>query len=183
MELHLEFQYEGIRVRTDFSTRPPRLTPQHLESLWLSSADLPIPFTGLKELLLMKLTMREKDYPIVGELARRLKNVDERLLFSRSARDLLQIAKDNPHAVDQLIASRPLLSRIKDGEDAVAAALDAERRSFMKADEARLATYQKAAQPWESAWPALAPKISNLSLSQAHAVICDAAFPLLPTTL
>ena len=31
---HLEFQRHGLRIRTDFVTRPPRLAPADLAALW-----------------------------------------------------------------------------------------------------------------------------------------------------
>lgn len=180
---HLEFHRDGFRVRTDFFTRPPRLTPQQLDNLWQAAADVPIPFTGLKELALMKMTMREKDYPIIGELARRIANIDDQLLFSRSARDLIDLAIANPDATSRMAAIRPLLSKISEGEDILAAALDAERRALMKADEARLARFQSASLPWESAWPGLSDDLAGLPLQQAHETMCAAALEHLPTTV
>jgi hypothetical protein len=180
---HLEFHHHGIRVRTDFFTRPPRLTESHLASLWQAALNTPIPYTGLKELALMKMTMREKDYPIIGELARRFDDIDDQLLFSRSARDLVALAASHPEVITRLMSQRPLLAKAADGEDALAVALDAERRTLMKADEARLSRYQNAAQPWESAWPCLSSEISHLPLPQAHENLCAAALNLLPTTL
>ena len=89
---HLEFNYQGIRARTDFFTRPPRLTPEQLAAMWTQADHETMPFVELKELALLKMTMREKDYPILGELARRLENIEDQLLLSRSARDLIRLA-------------------------------------------------------------------------------------------
>ena len=44
----------------------------------------------------MKMTMREKDYPIIGELARRIENIDDQILLSRSPRDLIRLTVNTP---------------------------------------------------------------------------------------
>ncbi len=176
---HFEFRHDGLRVRTDFFSRPPRLQQSDLERLWTDSASQEMPFTGMRELVLMKMTMREKDYPIIGELARRLESIDDQFLFSRSPRDLIALAEN--HAIPSaILASRPLLEKIQDGEDVLAAALDHERRQMMKADEARLAHYKAASESWEAAWPSLAKEISSLPLQAAHQRIAAAAETLLP---
>jgi hypothetical protein len=176
---HFEFRHDGLRVRTDFFSRPPRLQPSDLDRLWTASASQEIPFAGVRELVLMKMTMREKDYPIIGELARRLESIDDQFLFSRSARDLIALAENHP-IPPAILTSRPLLEIIREGEDALAAALDHERRQMMKADEARLSSYKAASESWEVSWPSLAKEISSLPLDAAHERIVAAAETLLP---
>jgi len=180
---HLEFHYQGIRARTDFFTRPPRLTPEQLAAMWTQADHETMPFVELKELALLKMTMREKDYPILGELARRLENIEDQLLLSRSARDLIRLANAHPEITKHLHASRPLLAEISAGEEVLATALDAERRSLIRADEARLSRYQQAVVPWEAAWPSLATAIANRPLSEAHEMMCAAAAHSLPTVI
>jgi hypothetical protein len=180
---HLEFRHEGLRVRTDFFSRPPRLTPQHLDGIWAAAESAELPFTGLRELALMKMTMREKDYPIIGELARRMECLEDQLLFSRSARDLLRLAADFPETAAKLVSQRPVLAKIREGEDKLAAALDAERRVLIKADETRLTRYQHAAARWETAWPAISTAIAGRSLPEAHQRLCESAAGLLPTAV
>ena len=180
---HLEFQHQGIRVRTDFFTRPPRLSPTQLASLWKRVEHEDLPFAELKELALMKMTLREKDYPILGELARRLENIEDQLIFSRSARDLIRLTTTHPEISKQLFSRRPLLAKANDGEDALAAALDSERRDLIRADEQRLEVYQKSLAAWESAWPGLATAISNRPLPAAHELMCAAALQSLPTSI
>ena len=128
----------------------------------------------------MKMTMREKDYPIIGELARRLENIEDQLLFSRSARDLIKLVSLHPESTALLTPSRPLLAHAGLGEDALAIALDAERRSLMKTDETRLVGYKSACLAWEAAWPQLTQEISNLPLQLAHQRMCAAALDHLP---
>lgn len=176
---HFEFHHQGYRVRTDFFTRPPRLTESELTRLWQQSEGRDLPFTGIRELVLMKMTMREKDYPIIGELARRLESIEDQFLFSRSARDLIALAQQHP-IPPAILAARPLLENLANGEDALAAALDAERRNMIKADEARLARYQTASKSWETEWPSLAKKIHSLPLIEAHQHLVAAAEIHLP---
>ncbi|NJK90782.1 MAG: hypothetical protein HC904_02470 [Blastochloris sp.] len=83
---HLEFRDEPLRVRTDFFTRPPRLSPAVLSELWQTQQNCNPPFVGLRELAELKKTNREKDYAVIGELARKLISVEDQLLYSRSAR-------------------------------------------------------------------------------------------------
>jgi len=176
---HFEFRHDDYRARTDFFTRPPRLQPSDLDQLWQNSVGAEIPFTGIRELALMKMTMREKDYPIIGELARRLESIEDQFLFSRSTRDLIELAAKHPVPAG-VLAARPLLKTIGAGEDSLAAALDHERRQLIKADEARLARYKAASQAWEAAWPALANEIASLPLLKAHQRIVAAAEIHLP---
>jgi len=44
----------------------------------------------------MKLTDRERDYAVIGELARIMPDPADQLRFSRSARDLIVLAEKHP---------------------------------------------------------------------------------------
>src|SRR5215208_1649833 len=69
---HFEFtDSEGRRVRCDFLSRPPRMSPEDVASLFAE------PRRGMlvvevEPLIRMKQTQRAKDYPVIGELARLL---------------------------------------------------------------------------------------------------------------
>ncbi len=128
----------------------------------------------------MKKTRREKDYAVIGELARRMEDPRDRLLYSRSARDLVSIAADHPDTVRELVAQRPLLKKTTAGRDRLEEALDAERRSLIHADEKRLDRYMRCAEQWASAWPAVAKEIAGCPLEEAHSYIIDRAEGLLP---
>lgn len=179
---HLEFRTpDGLRVRTDFFTRPPRLSEDAIAALWRSQEGASIPFVGLRDLALMKMTQREKDYSIIGELARSLDTPADQLRFSRSARDLVRCARDHPQEAGRIREVRPLLEAALMGdEEAVAVALDAERRSLMRMHEARLAHFQHAALPWAAGWSAVEVASSSLPLADAHAKLCSHAERLLP---
>lgn len=181
---HFEFMYEGIRVRTDFVTRPPRLDADALERLWSgASSSSPVPHAQPKELADMKKTDREKDYAVIGELARLMEDPVDQFIYSRSARDLMELAKCHADLLPSLIKRRAVLKVVSRGRDALEAALDAERREMMRANERRLERYMQAAQPWADAWPETQAGMTGLSLDKAHEIMVKSAQTRLPFNL
>jgi hypothetical protein len=179
---HFEFRSGPLRVRTDFVTRPPRLSPEDLAVLWRQQEGQPFPVVGVRELCELKKTNREKDFAVIGELARRLENPRDQLLFSRSVRDLAWLAERHPDLVAGLVALRPALRAIARGVDALETALDAERRHLMHANEARLQVYAGAAAAWRDAWPGVEAETEGLPLKIAHERIVRRAEEILPFT-
>lgn len=179
---HLEHRRGRLRLRTDFVSRPPRLSPDELARLWQDAAGDDVPVVGLAPLATLKKTNREKDYAVIGELARRMEEPRLQLLFSRSARDLLRLAEAHAELVDDLAGQRPVLLRIGDGRDALEQALDAERRSLIRANEKRLLGYREAIQAWSEIWPEVAAEIAERPLMEAHAIVVARAEGVLPWT-
>lgn len=180
---HFEIRGEGnLRLRADFVSRPPRLSAEDLEELWRNPVELEVPVVGLEHLAELKKTNREKDYAVLGELARLMPNPRAQLLYSRSGRDLLELASRHPELVAELRPTRTLLALIPEGRDAVERALDEERRVLMRANEARLHLYEREASAWASGWTELQRTIAEQPLRQAHAVLVDAASRSLPET-
>lgn len=177
---HFEFQHELLRVRTDFVTRPPRINAENLTAMWREQEHYGFPFTNIRDLIELKKTNREKDYAVIGELSRLLTDVSEQLLLSRSAKDLIQLAKTHGDLVSQLVTKRPLLNEISSGIDKLEAALDAERRALMHKNENRLAVYMEAAEEWVNVWPKVAKEIAMLPLLDAHSVVAERAAGVLP---
>ncbi len=131
---HFEFRTPELRVRTDFVTRPPRLGAESLDRLW--KGELKTPVLGVTDLAEIKKTNREKDYAVIGELARLMESPREQMLFSRSARDLLQLTQGNPELANELAACRPLLRvAAAAGLARLEEALDSERRDLIHANE------------------------------------------------
>lgn len=180
---HFEYWHEGLRLRTDFVTRPPRLSAQDRDRLWRDADTSGGDVIGLEPLALIKLTRREKDYAVIGELARRMDDPRSQLLYSRSSRDLLRIAGEHPEALAGLLPKRPLLAHVAEGRDALEEALDRERRTFMRTDEARLARYRAAAEAWASAWPGVSRQIEARPLPDAHRIVTSCAEGVLPFAL
>lgn len=177
---HFEFLLDGIRVRTDFVTRPPRLSADTIKRLWSELAATSIPHVGPRELAEMKKTDREKDYAVIGELARLMENPSDQLLYSRSARDLIELADQYPEILSSLSDHRPLLKAVSQGRRALEVLLDAERRNFMRLNEERLNRYMKAAQPWADNWPTTQKAMRGSSLEEAHNLMVNRAQNILP---
>ncbi len=179
---HLEFQHDGMRIRTDFVTRPPRINERKLERIWqeVAPSSSSVPYVNADQLAEMKKTNREKDYVVIGELARRMSCPKDQLLYSRSARDLLALSTQYPDYVDELCAKRPLLVQIEKGREVLEEALDAERRQFIRKNEERLMTYLTAAQPWQAGWPELVRQLRTLPLIEAHNLMVERAENVLP---
>ncbi len=178
---HLEFRSRELRVRTDFFTRPPRISAADLARLWREQEGRDPPFVDVVMLAELKKTNREKDFAVIGELARLMTDPREQLLYSRSARDLLELARRHPDLLRELAPRRALLGQIGPDREAVETALDSERRSLMRANELRLQAYRSASQRWAEAWPDLERRTAGLPLPAAHAVLAARAKDLLPT--
>src|SRR5207302_10272747 len=131
---HFEFRQDHLRVRTDFVTRPPRIDSATLTRLWRETNSRQ-PVVGAAALAEIKKTNREKDYAVIGELARLLPGPREQLLYSRSARDLLTLAQAHCDLIEELSIKRPLLKNIAAGQARLEETLDAERRSLMRENE------------------------------------------------
>ncbi len=176
---HLEFQHNGMRVRTDFVSRPPRISQTEVEEIWASSYS-GIPKVDVCKLAEMKKTNREKDYAVIGELARIMDKPESQILHSRSARDLRDLSCEYPDLVKELSQQRPVLATVGLGIEQLETALDAERRQMIHANEARLLRYMNSAEEWAAAWPQIAKDIKNLTLKKAHNLMTERAGKLLP---
>ena len=177
---HFEFHDGFIRVRTDFVTRPPRIGERDLAALWREQAASAIPVVDPRRLIELKKTNREKDYAVIGELARLLDDPREQLLASRSARDIMALVAAHPVLATELAATRPALALGGGGIEALEAALDAERRALIRANEQRLRRYLTAADAWAARWPSVEAEIAGLPISRAHEIVAARATVVLP---
>lgn len=178
---HLEYAEQGLRVRCDFVSRPPRLDAARLGSLWNSAAgDTPV--VGIDDLIELKKTDRERDYVIIGALAQRISDPLAELLASRSPTRLAALALAHPGLLPTAALTRPLLGQLAAAdEDAIASLLDRERRDLMRLNRERLAAYQRAAEPWRQLWPSLGPALAGQPLAEQHRIMSDEARRCLPT--
>jgi hypothetical protein len=177
---HFEFRREALRLRTDFVSRPPRIDPAQLARMWKEAEASGNEVVGLEPLAAMKLTNRDKDYAVVGELARLMPDPGSRFLYSRSSRDLIQLAQEYPEELAEASRQRPLLARIAEGREVLEELLDRERRQLIRANEERLARYQSAAEGWAETWPRVQQQIEGLPLLDAHRLIIASAEGVLP---
>jgi len=177
---HFEFRHGELRVRTDFFTRPPRIGADELRRMWKDQEGRDPPFTDARILAEMKKTGREKDYPFIGELARRMSEPRDRLLYSRSADDLHELARLHPGLTRELAVQRPLLGHIGADRRALAEAIQHEMLDLMERDEQRLAAYRKASSAWADHWPTFERELERLPLHAAHTQMVARAQRLLP---
>ena len=133
-----------------FFTRPPRISQADLARIWQEQAGRGIPFLDPPDLAAMKKTNRERDYAVIGELARLMEDVELQIRYSRSARDLLSLANQHADLVARVAETRPALASVAKGRNALEVALDAERRDLIRQNEARLAASVHAASRWYS---------------------------------
>ena len=177
---HFEFRRGGLRVRADFFTRPPRISQTELESIWQEQEGHNPPYIDLVNLAEMKKTNRERDYAVIGELARRMVGVQDQFLYSRSARDLIILAERKPGIAERLAEKRPVLRSIPKGLERLEEALDNERRNLIHANEARLAIYIRGSERWSTIWPDLETRMRACSLLDAHELMVKSAEGVLP---
>ncbi len=177
---HVEFRERDLRVRTDFFTRPPRVSAGELARLWKEQEGRDPPFTDARTLAAMKLSDRLRDYAFVGELARRMLDPRDQLLFSRSADDLAELARRFPDLARELGGERPLLSKVGSGRRKLAEAIQLEMLDLMEVNEALLSAYRTASARWSEIWPTLAREIDGLTLAEAHARLTARAPGVLP---
>ena len=177
---HFEFRQDLLRVRTDFVTRPPRLSSDRVAAMWREHEREEIPFAGVRDLVNLKKTNREKDYAVIGELARLMPDPGDQMLASRSARDLIRLEAEHPDLLAGLIAQRPVLAEVSAGRDRLEAGLDEERRMLIRANEERLRAYMEAAEPWAAVWPAVEREMAGMPLCEAHQVMVSRAEGTLP---
>lgn len=169
---HLEFfDPEGRRIRCDFVSRPPRVSGQALERLFADEGGQGPAVVGVESLIRMKRTQRAKDYPVIGELARRLPPQEEIELTTDPDR-ILELAQEHGES-----SSRPAVLKARRGEGrrAVVVALAEEIDDLQLEDQARVRAYARAAAPYLRE----ARKL-DLSLPEGHRRLCELAERLLP---
>lgn len=177
---HFEFRHNGLRVRTDFFSRPPRISSERLKQLWKEHEISALPFVNVTDLADLKKTNREKDYAVIGELARLMSNPRQQLLYSRSARDILNLVEKFPELIAELAKQRPLLSHTHSGREKLEELLDKEKRALIRQNENRLALYLKTAEKWTAKWPSIEKKLSDIPILDAHRMFTEEAEGVLP---
>lgn len=177
---HFEFRRESLRLRTDFVARPPRIASERLARMWQDAEATGNEVVGVEPLAALKLTNRDKDYAVVGELARLMPDPRSQLLYSRSGRDLIQLAQEHPAELTEAIRARPLLAQIVEGREVLEELLDRERRALIRANEERLARFLSASEGWAAVWSSIQREVEGLSLLDAHRLIISRAEGILP---
>lgn len=177
---HFEWIEDGLRLRTDFVTRPPRMSPERLAVLWEEAGDLPAPVLPPTDLIALKRTQRMKDYPFIGSLARMLPDPADRLRHSRSAAEISGLIGEHPELAAELSRERPLLAKADADVETLESELDAEMRAAMRADAARMRRYAAALEPWAAWMRNHRDTWEELPLPEAHQNLVEAAKGVLP---
>lgn len=173
---HFElFDPQGRRIRCDFVSRPPRVSPDEVVTLFSSPREHePMLVVGLEPLIRMKQTQRAKDYPVIGELARLL-SPEKELELTTDPDRVLALAP--AHGRDS--GRSPVrVARAGGSREDVVIALAREADRLQQEDRARLEKYRRASEPYLRELQAA--RIGDLALPDAHERICEIAEQLLP---
>ena len=173
---HFEFfDTRRRRVRCDFFSRPPRLAPERLDALFAASAPTgQLSVVDVESLIRMKQTQRAKDYPVIGELARRLPPVDELALTTDPDR-ILELAAEHGKT-----SRRPAVRAAVEGRGrlAVVVALAEETDRLQQRDRARVERYDRASMAYRAEVRRL--ERQDLQLPAGHDRLLEIAERLLP---
>lgn len=174
---HFEFFDEKQRrIRCDFVSRPPRVLPASLASLFHDASGNRLVAVDAESLILMKQTQRAKDYAVIAELAALLPPEREIELTTDPDRVLALAAAGASSRRPAVVAA---LSGA--GRRAVVTALAEETDELQQQDAARLDAYEKAARPYLAECRAV--RLAELPLREAHARLCEIAERRLPAVV
>ncbi len=177
---HFEYQERELRVRTDFVSRPARISAARRAALWKDAAGSSLPVVPIPDLIAIKRTLRDRDYAIIGGLALGLKRPEEVLRLSTAPIALEKAVREHAQLAAQLAAERPLLTALLQDPARIRQGLMEERLAWMEADRRRIATYSAALAPWAARWQRIAPELSRLPLRRAHERLMVEAAGMLP---
>ncbi len=175
---HFEFLDEASRrVRCDFFSRPPRIEAHALARMFEASGEMEgdLAVVDLESLILMKRTQRAKDYPVIAEIARRLRPELE-----------IEFTTD-PDRILELIAqgyssSRPaVLDAINEGRAGLIAALATEIDEARRRDASRFRAYLSTAEPYLREFQRR--RLGSLPLADAHPLVVQLAEEFLPESI
>jgi len=173
---HFEYVDERERrIRCDFVSRPPRVSPDAIASMFRGpAAQQDFPVVDLETLIRIKQTGRAKDYAVIGELARQLPP-DEEIEWTTDVDRILDLAITAGGR-----SSRPSVRAAHGGAGraAVVSALAQEIDELQQADRRRLAMYQRAGEPYLNEFRRM--RLERLPLERAHEEACRLAEALLP---
>ena len=172
---HFEFfDAAKRRLRCDFVSRPPRISPPAIQAMFQTSTGESLLVVDREALILLKQTRRAKDYAVIGEVARQLPP-NEEIAWTTDVDRILALAPADGDA-----SSRPSVRAALNGEgrSAVVSALAQEIDQMQQADRERLAVYERAAEPYLEEFRRM--DLNRLPLARAHDEACRLAEALLP---
>jgi hypothetical protein len=173
---HFEFADERARrIRCDFFSRPPRVTPARLREMFDASASAErLRVVDPETLVRMKQTQRAKDYPAIAEIARLLAGGRE-LLYTTDPDRILALARSIEAAVD-----RPSVRAAREsaGRERVVVELAREIDQMQQRDRARVERYVAASTRYLDEFRRA--RVDEMALPEAHQAACALAGEWLP---
>ncbi len=172
---HFEFfDAAERRLRCDFVSRPPRISPSAIQAMFQKAPGEDLLVVGREALIRLKQTGRAKDYAVIGEVARQLPP-NEEIAWTTDVDRILKLTASAGGA-----SSRPSVRAALNGEgrSAVVAALAGEIDEMQQADQKRLAVYERAAGPYLAEFRRIG--FNRLPLARAHEEACRLAEAMLP---
>ena len=172
---HFEFlDAAGRRLRCDFVSRPPRISPAAREAAFHQATGDDLRVVDRETLIRLKQTGRAKDYAVIGELARQFPPHEE-IAWTTDVDRILALAPAVGGA-----SSRPSVRTAFNGEGrtAVVSALAQEIDELQQADRQRLAVYERAAERYLAEFRRMG--LNRFPLARAHEKACRLAEALLP---
>jgi hypothetical protein len=169
---------DGTRCRFDFVTRPPRIGQERLVRLWQEVDGGAPAVVPRLDLILLKQTLRLKDYAFIGALATQLPDPVDQVRWTLDPEHLNAVLQQHPDLTARLPELRPACAGVTPGAEALAAAIDAEIRVLRRCDERRIQAYATAMAPWAAIFRSL--DLDAQPLAEAHRHCCAAAMGILP---
>jgi hypothetical protein len=174
---HFEFLDEKRRrVRCDFVSRPPRVAAADVGRMFDEAhGEGGLRVVDPERLIRLKQTQRAKDYPVIGELSRRLAPEREIELTTDPDR-VLELAESWGAS-----SPRECVRAVRSGRtrEDVVVALAREIDRLQREDRERLSRYERAAQPYLAALRAAIE--AEMPLEETHEEAVRLAERLLPT--
>jgi hypothetical protein len=166
---------ERRRIRCDFVSRPPRMSSEEIRGLFDPARPaVPLRVLGIEPLIRIKQTQRAKDYPVIGELSRRLPPERE-IEFTTDPDRILALASIYGQASERAPVQAAFAGGLRDN---VVVELARELDRLQQKDRGRLEKYRTSSLSYLKEFQA--SRIGDLPLPAAHDRLCELAEDLLP---
>jgi hypothetical protein len=160
-----------FRARTDFFTRPPRVSQEGLERLWRNAENGGAPVADLATTIQMKRTRRKQDYIVIGEIATRIGDPMTILLHSRDPGQLRRTAQAYPDLAAAAAQERSIVRRLD---------LPDREVEMREADGRRIESYERTLQLWDAERKTVMDDMADRDLLTVHAALVASARKSLP---
>jgi hypothetical protein len=175
---HFEFfDDRRRRIRCDFFSRPPRIDLAEIDRWFADAGHKRLLVVDIEPLIRMKHSQRAKDYPVIGELARRLQP-DEEIKLTTDPDRILALARTYGSRSERK-AVRAAVDEM--GRAEVVARLAQEIDQRQVEDNLRMDRYQRAARRYMLEFRERG--VGRLAVGEAHIAAVQLAEEYLPVRL